>query len=438
VATAAGAAAGRPSAAATRRAAITTTGRVHHCFSERSRISPPTLAQPTGSRIRRAYGPDAGKARMSRRSARARTHGMAEGRIRVGLVLGAGGVLGGAWLVGGLHALATETGWDPGSAEIVVGTSAGSMVAALSACGVPPWYMVAHSAGETPDEPEDAHASRTAGARFRLERRVPALGPGSWRLAMASLARPYRYSPAAVLAGWLPRGIVSPEPLKETIRRVAGDGWAPHPNLWVMACDYETGRRVAFGREGAPPASLADAVAASCAIPGFYRPVEIGGRRYVDGGMWSTSNLDVLARRDLDLVVCLNPTSSLHHPSTRTVGARAAAVLRQASGRRLGREARRVRASGTEVVLIQPTVHDLDAMGTNLMSGRRRNEVIEVAVRTISEHLRDPEVRARLRGLPAGAAPLVRAPAGAIKRPDLDALVGLRWAAAPAAAGARG
>jgi NTE family protein len=209
--------------------------------------------------------------------------------MKVGLVLGAGGVLGGAWLVGGLHALATETGWDPGSAHYMVGTSAGSMVAALSACGVPPWFMVAHSAGETPDPEGNGEATRSAGATFRLERRVPTLGPGSWRLALASLARPYRYSPAALLAGWLPRGIVSNEPLKATIRRVAADGWAPHPNLWIMACDYETGRRVAFGRADAPEASLADAVAASCAIPGFYRPVEIGGRRYVDGGMWSIS-----------------------------------------------------------------------------------------------------------------------------------------------------
>ena len=102
--------------------------------------------------------------------------------MRVGVVLGAGGVLGGAWLVGALHALATETGWDPGSADYLVGTSAGSMVAALSASGVPPWFMVAHSAGGTRDPRErdrpDSGDSRSAGARYRLERALPALGPG--------------------------------------------------------------------------------------------------------------------------------------------------------------------------------------------------------------------------------------------------------------------
>ena len=63
-------------------------------------------------------------------------------------MLGAGGVLGGAWLTGGLSALAKETDWDPGSAEYIVGTSAGSMIGALVAAGVPPWFMVAHSRGE--------------------------------------------------------------------------------------------------------------------------------------------------------------------------------------------------------------------------------------------------------------------------------------------------
>ena len=263
-------------------------------------------------------------------------------RPRIGLVLGAGGILGGAWLVGALAAIVSETGWDPGSADYIVGTSAGSMVGALLACGVPPWFMVAHSAGERLEGLTDAQgeaaaaADRSAGATFRLDRSGLALGPGSWRLALASLARPYRYSPAAVLAGWVPRGIVSTEPLKDTVRRACAGDWAPHPNFWAMAVDYTTGRRVAFGRAGSPPARLPDAVAASCAIPGFYRCVEIDGRPYVDGGVRSTSNLDALRLERLELVVALNPTSSLHVGAPRTIAERVALELRQAAGRRLG------------------------------------------------------------------------------------------------------
>ena len=251
--------------------------------------------------------------------------------MRVGLVLGAGGVLGGAWLTGGLHALAQETDWDPGSAEFIVGTSAGSMIGALSAAGVPPWFMVAHSRGESfdgvagPDGRAAAEADRAAGAVFRVHRGLPAIGPGSLRMALTALSNPLRHTPLQLMAGWLPSGFVSTDSLKEVVGRAVSGRWVDHPNYWAVTCDYESGRRVPFGRLGAPPAEIADAVAASCAIPGFYRPVRIGGRRYVDGGVCSASNLDLLAGRGLDLVICLNPLSSTAGPracSTRSTGSR--------------------------------------------------------------------------------------------------------------------
>ena len=336
----------------------------------------------------------------------------------VGLVLGAGGVLGAAWLGGALDAIARETGWDPGSADQLVGTSAGSIVGALIACGVPPWLMVAHSGEEELDGLTDATgqpvgpSGHWAGADFRLHRGRPALWPGSWRLAAGSLARPYRHAPTALLAGVLPDGLVSTEPIRDIVRGACPGPWAPHPGLCVVAVDYGSGRRVAFGRADAPAAELPDAVAASCAIPGFYRSVRIGRSRYVDGGVHSTSNLDLLADIGLDVAICLNPTSSLHARAPRTLGERLAMTLRQAAGRRLGEEAERVRASGTEVILIQPTVHDLDAMGTNLMSRSRRHAVLETAVQTVTEHLRESPVGERLARLPAGQPELVRRPPG--------------------------
>jgi NTE family protein len=183
-----------------------------------------------------------------------------------------------------------------------------------------------------------------------------------------------------------------------------------------MAVDYATGKRVAFGRAGAPPAELPDGVAASCAIPGFYRPVEIGGRRYVDGGVRSTSNLDVLRDEPVDLVLALNPTSSLHAESGGSIPERLAFQMRQASGRRLGSEAKRLRAAGIDVVLIQPTVNDLDAMGSNLMSSKRRREVTETAVATVTAHLREAGLGERLAVLSSpstagGAAPTRATPA---------------------------
>src|SRR3954454_20041291 len=119
--------------------------------------------------------------------------------MRVGLVLGAGGVLGGAWHTGALAAIARGTDWDPASAEYIVGTSAGSVIGSLVAAGVPPWFMVAHSAGESfdglvgSDGRPASEADRAAGASFRFERALP-IGPGSVRMALTALSNPLRHT----------------------------------------------------------------------------------------------------------------------------------------------------------------------------------------------------------------------------------------------------
>lgn len=350
--------------------------------------------------------------------------------MKVGLVLGAGGVQGGAWLTGGLDAIAAETSWDPATAEVIVGTSAGAMMGSLLAGGLPPWFMVAHSRGESFEGMTDAHgdpageADRSAGSTFRIDRGALPFFPGSLPLAVRSLLRPHRHTPAGVLTGWLPRGIVSSEPLRDIIRRSVPGTWTEHPNHWVVACDYSTGQRVPFGRADSPPATLEDAVAASCAVPGFYRPVQIDGRNYVDGGIWSTSNLDIVRGAGLDLVICLNPTSSLH-PIRGAANPMSLVRLmtHTEAGKRLGREAKRLREEGTETVLIQPTARDLDTMSLNLMSAANRNEVIEVARETVAEQIADPGPAAILGDLPPGDPDMVRRPDRPVSEwPDLGAL----------------
>jgi NTE family protein len=351
----------------------------------------------------------------TRFTARERETGKA---MRVGLVLGAGGVLGGAWLTGGLHALARETEWDPGSAEYVVGTSAGSMIGALLAAGVPPWFMVAHSRGETfagltgPDGRPARDADRAAGAVFRLHRGLPGIGPGSLRMAFTALSNPLRHTPLQLLAGWVPAGLFSTDSLKEVVSRAVPGRWVDHPNFWAVACDYESGRRIPFGRLGTPRAKIADAVAASCAIPGFYRPVRIGRRRYVDGGVCSASSLDLVAGRGLDLVICLSPLSGESGSGPLDPRDWLGALSRRANQDRLAHEVHKVRRFGTEVVLIEPTAEDHLVMGRNLMSGSRRRQVIETAERTVLAQLRKPEVRALLSDLPAGEPHKIRRPDG--------------------------
>ncbi len=338
--------------------------------------------------------------------------------MKVALVLGAGGIQGGAWLTGALEAIAAETGWDPMEADAIVGTSAGSMIGAIVSTGVPLWWMVAHSAGESIPGLIDAtgrpaqDADRSAGARFGLDLWPPPRIPGSLSLVANTIRSPRSYPPAALTAGWLPRGFISTEPLRETVQRMVPNGWSPHPRLRIVACDYATGKRVVFGRAGSPKAELADAVSASCAIPGFYKPVEIEGRHYVDGGIWSTSNLDILRERDYDLVVCLNPTSSLHPTRAWNPAEWIPHAVRRGSGRRLGSEARKLRSEGAEVILIQPTREDLDSMGPNLMSNRNRHATLEKARETTRREISKPEIAEWLGKLPAASRP------EKVRRPD--------------------
>jgi len=361
---------------------------------------------------------------------------------RVGLVLGAGGVLGVAWLLGGLSALAERTRWDPGSAEKIVGSSAGSIIGAYTAAGVPPWLVAARSNGEVFDGlegMEDLPEEESEATKFRLHRGPPPFGPGSWRMVRRALKLPKGSAQrkGALILGLLPRGFVSTEPLEGAVRRVVPEGWVDHPGLRVTACDYATGALTAFGDPDAPQVDLATAVAASCAFPPFFHPVKIAGRRYIDGGIRSPSNLDLLAGEGLDLVICLNPLSFPERPGPppRKWRARMGEALRANARRCVAREAEKVRASGTPVVVIEPTEEDRALMGDNMMSRRNRREVAELAARTVAKQIDAPDNWDLLADLPEGEPHKVARPAG---QPSewpvlLPARAGARSPATPAA-----
>ena len=327
---------------------------------------------------------------------------------KVGLVLGGGGILGGAWLVGALHALVEATGWDPTTASHIVGTSAGSVVSSLVAEGLPTWFMVHHQTGGDVDGITDRfgeplrHADEGSRRLRTWTGQIPRPVLGSPGLALRTSLQPWRYPPATALTGWVGRGFLSTDEIGRMIRSVVLEGWSSHPSLWIVALDYASGRRVVFGRDGAPEAHLWEAVEASCAIPGVYRPVRIGGKLYVDGGVWSPSNLDLLAPVELDIVVALNPMSSIQPGLPTTIVERVERRVRAASGRRLGREARRLRDRGVQLLLVQPEAEDLTAMGINLMDPSRRSDVLQTAIRTVEERLGAPDAKEVLSDLARG------------------------------------
>ena len=321
--------------------------------------------------------------------------------MRRGIVLGAGGVLGAAWTMGALSAMLDVTGLEPGSAEVVVGTSAGAVLASFVGRGVSTEQLVRHQRGigaiGDPALEYDYEAS-------------PALPPsprwgtvGSPRILAASARHPRRMPAAVTLSAMLPVGRGSLEPIGRLVRGADGQEpeWPHAPKVWIVATDFETGRRTVFGRQGAPQAALSEAVMASCAIPAWYRPMMIGDRRYVDGGACSATSADLLAPLELDEVHIFAPMASFELDCPLSPLARIERQLRRATTRRLLREADKLRAAGTRVTMLAPGPEDLGVIGANMMDPRRREEVFETSLRTSLASLRIAAAQQHHKELPA-------------------------------------
>jgi NTE family protein len=315
----------------------------------------------------------------------------ADGAPRIGLVLGAGGVAGHAFEVGVLAALADRTQWQPDAAAVIVGTSAGSAVGALARAGMTASDLAARTTGD-PLSPEGRRLLGVLQAPPAPQQptRVGGLRMAAPEMLLNLLSHPWDARIGTVASAVLPEGRLLNHSLDGLGRLYPGDTWPGGP-LWICAVRLRDGRRVVLGRQDAPACRLADAVNASCAIPGWFAPVVIAGERYVDGGAHSPSNLDVLAGHQLDLVLVISPMSIEGSAASRSVDA----VLRRGVGLRLAQERRRVQSQGTRVFLIEPGRRDLEAMGpvSAAMDAVSRAEVTRCARETTRERLDRPEVR---------------------------------------------
>ncbi len=309
----------------------------------------------------------------------------------VGLVLGAGGVAGAAWHAGVLAAL-HDAGWDPRTADLVVGTSAGSGMAAVLRLGVPPSDLLAGPLGRKMSPAGSAHAARAGGP---VEIPFPELGgriprPAAPGLVLRALVQPWRFRPFVAMTGLLPAGRVPTTFLGDRIRRTHDEPWPERPT-WICAVRLADGKRVVFGRD-VDSAHLATAVEASSAIPGFFEPVEHEGVAYVDGGVHSPTNADLLAELEFDIVVVSSPMSgtrsALRRP--RWSGARS---LHAAT---LAREVAALRNAGTPVLVLQPGPDVVDLVGLNSMATERRGDIARLSHETVAAHLASERVAERL------------------------------------------
>jgi NTE family protein len=244
------------------------------------------------------------------------------------LVLGGGGVTGVAWETGLLLGLA-EIGLDLSMAGVFVGTSAGSVVAAQLTSGVPLEQLYAAQLAAGSGE----IAARMSGAAL-VRFMVAMAWPGDPQRARARLGH------AALRAKTVPEA----ERRAVIARRLPTNDW-PQQRLLITSVNAETGAAVVF--DHASGVSLIDAVAASCAVPLVWPPMAINGQRYIDGGMRSVANIDLV--KGYGRVVILAPTT--------------------AAFRRAGRPSAQVAALGKDVrsVIVSPDPASRAAIGPNVL-----------------------------------------------------------------------
>lgn len=308
---------------------------------------------------------------------------------RRAVVLGTGGSLGYAWTVAALSTWQQATGTDVRDADVVVGTSAGSIVASALASGVSVDDLLGHLR-DPPSRPSSNGTPRRRGARGGLPP-LPRIGPGSVRLLGRIARAPTRFPPLALASALLPVGRADTTGVVRLVSSFAPETWpAPPsaPQLRIVATDYDSGARVPFGRPGAPPASPAEAASASCAVPGWFAPVRIAGRRYVDGGVSSATSADLLLGPDmppLDEVLVLVPLARRGRIRFGGAGATADGLFRGMVGGRSAREIDRLRAAGLSVTAHAPGPQDRAAMGWNVMDARKQREVLDTALRTTAD-----------------------------------------------------
>jgi NTE family protein len=337
--------------------------------------------------------------RGSRRSARVvGLRGVAcghTGGMRVALVLGGGGVIGLAYHAAALAAIERDLGWDPRSADVVVGTSAGSLVGALLRRGVTASDLSAVTVG---DEPRSSPPGVADALRERPEFPPVRLGSFLGRPRLPSVAliaawahRPWRLDPIAALASVLPDGSLDLAQHATAIEQVLGADW-PNDDLWLCTVRQNDLRRVVIGRDVWAP--LSTAVCASCAIPGYFRPVGIGGRPHIDGGVRSPTNADVLRRHHVDLAIIVSPMSGRHlgllGPGN---------LIRRRARRQVEVERDRLYRAGIPSVLVEPGPDVVDVLGIDFMSHASLRDIVRAAFFDTGEQLQAPIARTLLAGL---------------------------------------
>jgi predicted acylesterase/phospholipase RssA len=325
-------------------------------------------------------------------------------RSKSALVLGGGGFTGGVYEIGALRALdLLSVNRTVNEFDVYVGTSAGAFVAAAVANGVTPEEMMRVIVQQVPTPFPDARVGSLLKPNYGEFLTRGLLAP--WRLAqlLRTLARDFGQVSAVDLvvglAGALPSGLYSTEGVERYVRRILSDpdrtdDFRLLPNeLYLAATDLDTCERVVFGAEDWDDVPISTAVGASSALPMVYKPVQVKDRDLIDGGVLSTTNLDIAVEAGAKFVVVVNPLVPFVNDFEKQIktltGARARRVadmgfpqigyqtFKLLAYQRLHEVARNweERYPGVDIILIEPEPNDELMFQTSILNYTSRVDI---------------------------------------------------------------
>ena len=340
----------------------------------------------------------------------------ARSQSRTALVLGGGGFTGGVYEIGALRALdLLSVNRSVNQFDIYVGTSAGSLIAALAANGVTPEQMMRIVTNQVPTPFRDINLDMLLRPNYReyvsKALQVPLHLLGVARSLGRSLGSFSTVDLAIAIADVLPSGLYSGSGIEEYVRTVLADPDRTDDfrllrnELYLAATDLDTCERIVLGAEGWDDVPISTAVRASTALPMVYKPTVVKDRELVDGGVVSTTNLDIAVEAGAKFVVVVNPLVPFVNDFSKQIPTMFGTRVRRVSDmgfpkiayqtfkllayQRLHEMARQwqERYPGVDIVLIEPEPDDELMFETNILNYSSRVEVAKHGFESVTVKL---------------------------------------------------
>ncbi|MBV9917556.1 MAG: patatin-like phospholipase family protein [Solirubrobacterales bacterium] len=325
-------------------------------------------------------------------------------RSKTALVLGGGGFTGGVYEIGALRALdLLSVNRSVTQFDVYVGTSAGAFVAAALANGLTPEEMMRVIVQQSPAPFADAGVSSLLRPNYREFVIRGMMLPLRVARVVRSLVRDLgQISAVDVVVGLaeaLPSGLYSGAGIERYVRTILSDDDRTddfrllESELYLAATDLDTCERIVFGAEDWDDVPISRAVSASSALPMLYKPVKVKDRDFIDGGILSTTNLDIAVQAGAKFIVVVNPlvpyVNDLEDRTPTATGSKARRVsdmgfpqigyqsFKLLAYQRLHELARRweERYPGVDIILIEPEPDDELMFQTSIMNYTSRVDI---------------------------------------------------------------